>query len=158
MRRLFNNPIRSSAPPATEAKLAEKSSIALAKFASTEIATTLTLRIEDAQTGESVETTIPASAVPLFARALSQMAEGMAETPPHLEEELSEQQAAEFLGVSVSYFARMLEQGKMPFRKAGGQHRVRYSEVVLYRNAYCLAANAALDEMTQEAQRLGLYE
>ena len=93
-----------------------------------------------------------------FIHTLSQMSAGDSVTLAQMGAELSTQQAAELLGVSRPYFIKLLEQGKMPFRKVGNQRRVRYFDVIQYKNDYCLAANAALDEMTEEAQRLGLYD
>ena len=161
MNHLIDNSPQSNAASIHEAsasRLSYVSSHALIRFISTQSAATLTLRIENQQTGENVETTVPAAAVRLFAQALSQMSAGDSVTLAQMGAELSTQQAAELLGVSRPYFIKLLEQGKMPFRKVGNQRRVRYFDVIQYKNDYCLAANAALDEMTEEAQRLGLYD
>ena len=75
-----------------------------------------------------------------------------------LHAELSTQQAADLFNVSRTYFIKLLEQGKMPFRKVGEQRRVRYQDLLTYMAEYQAAASSALDEMSAEAQRLGLYE
>ncbi len=116
------------------------------------------MRLQDQQTGEQVEATIPTAVVRLLAEALTEMAEGHSVTLVPLHAELSTQQAADLLGVSRPYFIKLLEQGKMPYRKVGEQRRVRYHDLLAYIRAYQQEATAALDEMAAEAQRLGLYE
>ena len=86
------------------------------------------------------------------------MAENLPMTIIPLHAELSTQQAADLLGVSRPYFVKLLEQGKIPYRKVGQQRRVCYQDLLRYIEEYRKAAKAALDEMTAEAQRLGLYE
>ena len=50
------------------------------------------------------------------------------------------------------------EEGKMPFRKVGEQRRVRYQDLLCYMEAYQKEAQRALEEMTADAERPGLYE
>jgi excisionase family DNA binding protein len=75
-----------------------------------------------------------------------------------LQAELSTQQAAELMGVSRPYFVKLLEQGRIPFRKVGEQRRVRYQDLLRYLEEYQREAAAAVSEMSAEAQRLGFYE
>ena len=73
MNHLIDNSPQSNAASIHEAsasRLSYVSSHALTRFISTQSAATLTLRIENQQTGENVETTVPAAAVRLFAQAL----------------------------------------------------------------------------------------
>jgi excisionase family DNA binding protein len=116
------------------------------------------LRLEDPRTGKQIEATVPSVAVRVLAEVLSQMAEGNPVTLVSLQAELSTQQAADLLGVSRPYVVKLLEKGTIPFRKVGEQRRVRYRDLLRYMEEYQAQARAALDEMTAEAQRLGLYE
>ncbi len=75
-----------------------------------------------------------------------------------LKAEFSTQQAAEMIGVSRPYFIKLLEQGKIPFRKVGEQRRVRSADLSSYIRAYQQQATAALDGMAADAQALNLYE
>jgi len=75
-----------------------------------------------------------------------------------LQAELSTQQAAELMGVSRPYFVKLLEQGRLPFRKVGEQRRVRYQDLLRYLEEYERGATAAAAQMTADAQDLGLYE
>lgn len=157
MNTLIAGPVQSIVLPEQEAGLARTSSEALAQFDNAEDQP-LTLHLENPQTGQYVDATIPAVAVRVLAQVLARMAEGKAVTLVPLHAELSTQQAADLLGVSRPYFIKLLEQGKIPFRKVGEQRRVLYQDLLCYIDAYQNAAHAALDEMTAEAQRLGLYK
>ncbi len=75
-----------------------------------------------------------------------------------LDADLSTQQAAELLGVSRPYFVKLLEEGKLPFRKVGSQRRVRLEALRRYIAEYQREASADLEEMSADAQRAGLYE
>ena len=108
--------------------------------------------------GEEVEARVPAAALRVFAAALAQMAEGHPVTLVPFQAELSTQQAAELMGVSRPYFVKLLEQGRIPFRKVGEQRRVRYRDLLRYLEEYQRDAAAAVSALTAEAQALGLYE
>lgn len=157
MTTLLAGPIQSVLLPEQETGLARTSSDALVQFDNAENQP-LTLHLENPRTGQTIQATIPAVAVRVLAEVLAKMAEGKAVTLVPLHAELSTQQAADLLGVSRPYFIKLLEQGKMPFRRVGEQRRVLYQDLLCYLEDYRKAAHAALDEMTAEAQRLGLYE
>ncbi len=118
----------------------------------------LVMRLEDRRTGQQVETSVPAAALRLLTSALARMAEGRAVTLLPLDADLSTQQAADVMGVSRPYFVKLLEAGKIPFRKVGSQRRVRVDELHRYMATYQREAVRALEELTAEAQRMGLYE
>lgn len=155
MTNLIAGSVRSVMLPEKETALARISSSVLADFDA--VGPPLTLRLENPQTGQHVETTVPAAAVRLLADVLARMAEGQAVTLIPLHAELSTQQAADLLNVSRPYFIKLLEEGKMPFRKVGEQRRVRFQDLLAYMDAYQKAANAALEEMTADAEAMGLY-
>ena len=155
MTNLIAGSVRSVTLPEQETALARSSSILLADF---DVAgPPLKMRLENSQTGQSIETTVPATAVRLLADVLARMADGQAVTLIPLHAELSTQQAADLLNVSRPYFIKLLEEGKMPFRKVGEQRRVRYQDLLVYKDASQKAANDALEEMTADAEAMGLY-
>ena len=156
MANLVTGSVRSVTLPEQEALLARASSNALADFDGA--GPPLTLRFENPQTGQQIETTVPAVAVWVLADALARLAEGQTVALTALHAELSTQQAADLMNVSRPYFIKILEEGKIPFRKVGQQRRVRYQDLRRYMTAYQTAANMALDEMTAEAERMGLYK
>jgi len=121
-----------------------------------------------ADAGESIKITVDGETdsriiVPLPARAVAlihQVLEAMAErTPmsliPHAAE-LTTQQAADYLNVSRPYLIRQLDSGKLPFRKVGSHRRVRFADLVTYEHDCRDIQRAALNELNDEARRLGL--
>lgn len=142
--------------PARDAQGARESSAALAEFMRDE-EQPLNLRLLDPRTGAQVEAPVAATALRLLTQALAQMAEGHAVALLPLDTELTTQQAAELLGVSRPYFVKLLEAGRIPFRKVGARRRVRSEDLQRYVAEYQQQAGAELAELAAEAQRLGLY-
>lgn len=68
------------------------------------------------------------------------------------------EQAAEVLGVSMPAVARMIDAGKLTARLAGSERRVLLDDVLAHRDAAAAKRRTAIDEMTQNAEELGLYE
>jgi len=110
--------------------------------------------VEHGQETEVV--TVPAVALSLFLRLLQEMARGHAVTLLPLHAELTTQQAADVLNVSRPYLIRLLEDGQLPYRKVGTHRRVQLRDVVDYKARTDADRRAVLDELTAEAQRLGL--
>jgi excisionase family DNA binding protein len=107
--------------------------------------------------GEQAEVAVPESAFALLTTALRQMGQGRGVAIVATDSEMTTQEAANFLHVSRPYFVKLLNSGKIPYRKVGVRRRVLLKDVLRYRTETNMAASNALDEMTAEAQRLGLY-
>jgi len=60
------------------------------------------------------------------------------------------------LNVSRPYFVGLLEAGIVPFHKAGTHRRVRLRDLLAYKEKRQAASRAAMDELTAQAQELGL--
>lgn len=143
--------------PEGDAQCARESSAAIADFVHGD-EPHVTLRLEDRRDGRQVEATVPTSAMRLLTQALAKMAEGHAITLMPLDAELSTQQAADLMGVSRPYFVKLLEEGRIPFRRVGSQRRVRFEVLRRYMEEYQREAARALETMAAEAQQMGLYE
>ena len=98
---------------------------------------------------------VPRAAFELFVRILGEMANGNAVTIVPVHAELTTQQAAELLNVSRPYMVKLLEDGKIPFRMVGTRRRVRFEDLVRYKQQDEVEREKILDELTAEAQRLG---
>mgnify|MGYP004004611853 FL=1 len=100
---------------------------------------------------------IPGEALTLLADVLAQIASGNAVTIAPVHAELTTQQAADLLGVSRPYLVKLLEERKIPHRRVGNRRRVMLTDLVAYKRIADAERLAIADELTAEAQRLGLY-
>jgi excisionase family DNA binding protein len=108
-----------------------------------------------AQEGVAVE--LPASAAALLRRVVHLLAAGHAVAVAPLERELTPRQAAEILGVSRPYLVRLLDRGDIPWMRTGTHRRVRLEDVLEYKRRRDIERRAALRELTQLSDKLGLY-
>lgn len=106
--------------------------------------------------GEGVSVALPARAVEALIEVLQQLALGhdVAVLPIHAE--LTTQQAADVLNVSRPHIIKLVESGKLPFRKVGSHRRVRLSDVLTYKRLDDARRAEAADALAAEAQALGL--
>jgi excisionase family DNA binding protein len=71
---------------------------------------------------------------------------------------LTTQEAADFLGISRPTLVKLLEQGAIPFEKPNRHRRVRLQDLLDFRARRQEEQRAALNQLTEEASELGLYE
>jgi excisionase family DNA binding protein len=101
---------------------------------------------------------VPAAAFAVFATMLAELAEGHAVTVAPMQAELTTQQAADLLNVSRPYLIRLLEAGDIPYRTVGNRRKVLLADLIAYRRHDDARRQAILDELTAEAQEMGLYD
>ncbi|MDF2097170.1 helix-turn-helix domain-containing protein [Aquibaculum arenosum] len=115
---------------------------------------TLTLRAGYAAQESTIE--LPAEAVKLLAEILESMASGRPVSVMHHDAELTTQQAAELLHVSRPFLVQLLEERKIPFRKVGTHRRVRFDDVMRYKEAIDADRRKVLNALAAEAQELDM--
>jgi excisionase family DNA binding protein len=71
---------------------------------------------------------------------------------------LTTEQAAAVLGVSRPTVVRLVDTGKLQARMVGTHRRLALADVLAYRETSAGRRRDALDEMTTEAEDLGLYD
>lgn len=71
---------------------------------------------------------------------------------------LTTQEAADFLGVSRPTLVKLLEDGAIPFEKPNRHRRVRLQDLLDFRHKRRTDQRAALNQLTADASRLGLYD
>jgi excisionase family DNA binding protein len=71
---------------------------------------------------------------------------------------LTTQQAAEFLNVSRPYLIKLLEQGEISYIMVGTHRRVRFEDLIKYKQQRNSQRSHFLDELIAESQELGFYE
>ena len=99
---------------------------------------------------------LPAPAVGLLCEILAELANGHVVTVAAPHSELTSQQAADLLNVSRPYLVGLLEKRAIPFRRVGNRRRVRLTDVLAYRRREEMHRQRILDELTAEAEHLGL--
>lgn len=142
------------APPsdaiAAEAMLAVR---ALSRYLKPGKKSAVRIQPEGAGKGETV--LLPRRAFELLVELLAQMANGNAVTIVPVHAELTTQQAAD-LNVSRPYLVKLLEEGKLPCRKVGTRRRVRAADLLTFKRIDEARRRDAVDELTSEAEKLGL--
>lgn len=108
--------------------------------------------------GQTVD--LPAEAFGVLSAVARAMSEGKAITVAPVDQLLTTQEAADFLGISRPTLVKLLEEGEIPFqRPGGGRHRrVRLQDVLDHQERRRNERREALDEMTRSAVQQGLYE
>ncbi|NVD96875.1 helix-turn-helix domain-containing protein [Massilia sp. BJB1822] len=108
-------------------------------------------RIEDAPLLK-----LPPKVLRLFSDLLGAMAQGKAVTIVPKELDVTTQEAAMFLNVSRPYLIRLLDEGKIAFHKVGTHRRIRFEDVVEYKETRRKSAQSALQALVDQAQELDM--
>lgn len=99
---------------------------------------------------------LPGGALRLLVEVLAEIANGNAVTVAPVQAELTTQQAADLLSVSRPFLVGLLEDGKIPHRRVGNRRRVFLSDLLTYKRIDDVERSEIADQLTAEAQRLGL--
>ncbi|MBI3406862.1 MAG: helix-turn-helix domain-containing protein [Planctomycetes bacterium] len=142
------------APSEADALLARESSRRLAAH---KLGRRSSVRIQLIDDGEKAEAVaVPASALRLFLHLLAEMSQGNAVTLIPTHAELTSQQAADLLNVSRPYMVKLLDEGRLPCRTVGKYRRVRFDDLMAFKRKDDDARAKILDQLTAEAQELGM--
>lgn len=114
---------------------------------------TARLRVID---GDNQPIEVPVTALRMLVDILANMAEGNAINLVPIHAELTTQQAADFLGVSRPHLVGLVDRGLIPHHKVGTHRRIYFRDVLEYRQQRMGQSRAALDALTEQAQKLGL--
>ncbi len=110
--------------------------------------------------GEGDESFIlPEITTRLLMEALSQVSTGKGVGLFTLKEEMTTQEAADFLNVSRPYFVSLLEAGEIPYKKVGTKRRVRFEDIKAFKEKSFELRSKTLEKLMEQAQILNLgYE
>ncbi len=144
-------------PTAEEVAVARESGRALSAYLQTR-AETLQIEIFDDK-GAAHPVRVPVSALRLLVDVLTEIGDGNAVSIIPIHAELTTQDAADVLNVSRPFLVQLLEQGEIPFHKIGTHRRIRYQDVMAYKERIDAARNKTLDALAEQAQVLNMgYE
>ena len=99
---------------------------------------------------------LPVQALVLLQNLLDELARGNEVTIVHLHAELTTQQAADILNVSRPYLINLLERGELQFTKVGTHRRIRFNDLMAYKNVIKKRSSTAMDELVKIAQEANL--
>lgn len=154
MSSLISQGFETFAPSPADALLAQES-IRLLATHKLDRQESVHLRLGD-EGDKGTTVTVPTSALRLLVRLLSEMSQGNAVTLIPTHAELTTQQAATLLNVSRPYVVKLLDDGKIPSRNVGKYRRVRFDDLMVYKQKDDEARAKVLDQLTAEAQELGM--
>ncbi len=107
--------------------------------------------------GERKTLNLPPLVLKMLAETMVHLARGNAVTLAPVHMELTTQQAADLLGVSRPYLVRLLEEGRIPFRRPHHHRRVRLQDLLEFKAREDTLRQQALDELTEHTEEMGLY-
>lgn len=140
-------------PTEKDALLAEQSGRILASY----VQSTRSLTIQIIKKGKDpAQISLPPLAIRLLMDILTQIAEGNAISLVPIHVELTTQEAADLLNVSRPYLVTLLKEGKIPYRKVGTKRRVLAKDVLHYKTKIDELRFKALEELSKQAQELGM--
>lgn len=141
-------------PNKQERKLAEASYSSL--ISSIEQLKTDKVEIEIEETREKI--ILPKKALNLLGEILKAMSQGKPISIVPLATEVTTQSAAEILGCSRPYLVKLLEEGKIEYTKVGKHRRIKYEDVIVYKQKMKEEQKKRLIDMMHADEDLGLYD
>lgn len=101
---------------------------------------------------------LPKAAVDGLIEMLDAVAHGEDATVVRTPREVTTQQAATLLNVSRPTIVKLIDEGTLPARMVGSHRRILLTDLLAYRDRVVAERRAILDEMTRDAEDLGLYD
>ena len=102
------------------------------------------------------EVVLPPSVARAVVKILTEIVEGQSVSVVSSDEELTTSEAAKLLNVSRPHLVQLLEEGEIPFYKVGTHRRVYREDVLEYKARRREEAEEAMQNLTDQAQELGL--
>ncbi len=116
------------------------------------------IQIFDAR-NEAHQVELPTSALRLLVDILAALADGNAVKVLPVHAELTTQEAADLLNVSRPHLVKLLEEGQLAFHRTGKHRRVKFADLMAYKEKRAVESEQAMALLAQQAQDLGMgYE
>lgn len=112
--------------------------------------------IEIEETQERIK--IPFSALKLLSDILEAMSKGKPFSLVPVATEVTTQKAAEMLGCSRPHLVKLLENGEIEFTKVGKHRRIKFEDVMSYKQRMKAAQKKHIIDIMQSDEETGLYD
>ena len=99
---------------------------------------------------------LPPKVLKFMARTLGAMAEGKTSLLIPQGKELTTVEAAHLLNVSRPYLTKLLKAGKIEYSVVGSHRRVKYDDLMKYRDQMRQEQDKAMQALIEQSQELGL--
>jgi excisionase family DNA binding protein len=141
-------------PTKEEQKIAKESYLALSS--TLELLHSVNPEIEIEETEEKIK--VPLKALKLLATILKATSQGKPISIVPIATEMTTQAASEMLGCSRPHLISLLENGEIPFIKVGKHRRIKYEDVIKYKDQMNSKQRERITEMMKMDEDLGLYD
>lgn len=105
--------------------------------------------------GEEIE--LPETVVRILRAVVHAMAQDHAVAVVPVHKQLTTQQAADLLNVSRPYLVHLLDAGEIPHVKTGTHRRIRFDDLMAYKQRRDAERQVGLNRLSQLGQDMGLY-
>lgn len=143
----------SKKPSKQEQRLAQKSYSSF--ISAINLVKTDQAEIEIEETGEKIK--VPVTALNLLGEILKAMSEGKPVSIVPMVTEVTTQSAAEMLGCSRPHLVKLLEAGEIEFTKVGRHRRIKFEDVMKYKQQMKEVRKKHLIDIMNADEELGLY-
>ncbi len=99
---------------------------------------------------------LPVGVILLLKDILEFISKGKTITLIPSDAELSTQQAADMMGVSRPHIVKLLEEGKIPFKKVGSHRRILPEDILQYQEGMKKTRKDMLSFLSRQAQHLNM--
>lgn len=106
--------------------------------------------------GEEIE--LPGSVFQVLRQIVYHLMRGRAISIVPINKELTTQEAADILNISRPYLIKLLEKGDIPFVTVGTHRRIRFMDLMAYKQHRDDECRQKLTKLTQLSEDLGLYD
>jgi len=145
-----------SLPAEDEVQVARQGSHRLASYLTTRSPIQCIQIVDDKNNTHQVE--VPTAALNLLVTILDQFASGNAVEVVPIHAELTTQEAANLLNVSRPYLIKLLGEGKLPFHRIGAHRRIRFDDLIAFREEQDRKSEEAMTELVRLSEEMGLYD
>ena len=143
-------------PTAVVADEAATAVAQLTMFVESHPGSTASLELTATKGRDATKVAVPEIALRYLFRVLYELADGNAVAVAAVQAELTTQQAADLLNLSRPVLIGLLEDDRMPFRRVGNRRKVLLTDVLAHKRREVERRERVLDELTREAEALGL--